>query len=57
MKLSLKGRVPFVKLAFPQLVFLTEMQSWVKDKLRLGTWHLECCHALTVLYKSGNRIC
>ena len=42
---------PFVRHVFPQLVSLSELQSWVKRRPRLGAWHLECCQALTALYK------
>jgi hypothetical protein len=47
---------PFVRRVFPQLVSLTELQTWVKRRPRLGAWHLECCQALTALYQSGNAI-
>lgn len=47
---------PFLKQTFSQLASLTEFQSWVKTRPRLGAWHLECRQAPTVLYKSGNMI-
>jgi hypothetical protein len=45
---------PFVKRDFPQLVSLTELQSWIRRRPRLGAWHLECRQALTALHQSGN---
>ncbi|MCP3653585.1 MAG: zinc-binding domain-containing protein [Herbaspirillum sp.] len=47
---------PFVRHVFPQLVSLKELQSWVKRRPRLGAWHLECCQALTALYKLGHEV-
>lgn len=34
---------------FPQLVFLNELQSWIKRRLRKSAWNLECRPALTGL--------
>jgi hypothetical protein len=45
---------PFVRRVFPQLVSLTELQSWIRRRPRLGAWHLECRQALTALCQSGN---
>ena len=47
---------PFERHVFPQLVSLSELQSWVKCRPRLGAWHLECCQALTTLYKLDHAV-
>lgn len=45
-----------VKLAFLQLVSLTELQSWVKKRRRVGAWIISYHQALTTPYQSGNGI-
>lgn len=43
---------PPVRLVFPQFVSLTDLQSWVKKRMKLGAY----LQALTVFYQSGNKI-
>ncbi|GAB1599396.1 hypothetical protein Ahia01_000216800, partial [Argonauta hians] len=50
---------PFVRRTFPELVSLTEVQSWIKRRPRLGVWHTECRQALTSLAaicRTGNAL-
>lgn len=49
-------RSSFVSYYFLLPTSLTELQTWIKQRLRLSPWHLEYFQSLTALYQSHNAI-
>ncbi|GAB1597330.1 hypothetical protein Ahia01_000009400 [Argonauta hians] len=47
---------PFTRHAFPQLVSLVELQSWLKQRPSFGEWHTECREALRLFCRTGNAV-